>query len=89
MKAVEEEERPSAHAQLAKESGFTGLSILHRLSKLYEFDILNDMVYDAMHNITLNVVSQHLHHYAEQGFLKGEVEHRLKSVPWTAGLWQL
>ena len=42
-------------------------------------------MFDAMHNIPLNVVSQHLHYYAENKLTKAEVELRLEHVPWTAG----
>ncbi len=87
MQRVDDEERVSVRARLAKEEGFTGLSILHRLNKLYGFDVLQDMVFDAMHNVVLNVASQHLHHYAEEKLLSREVEKRLSEVPWTAGLY--
>ena len=86
MKRVEDEDRPSAHAALARESGFTGLSILCRLHSLYGFDILQDLVYDAMHNVPLNVGSHHLHHYFDDDILsKQAVEKRLKDMPWTKG----
>ena len=86
MQKIEDEDRVSVRAQMAKEEGFTGLSTLHRLYKLYRFNILEDMVFDAMHNVVLNVVSQHLHYYTEKGMLTSEVEKRLSEVPWTAGL---
>ena len=85
MNDVEDEDRVSVKATLAKETGFTGLSALHRLHKLYGFNVLEDMVFDAMHNIPLNVVKQHLHYYAEQKLLSKDVELRLNHVPWTAG----
>ena len=72
---------------MAKDAGFTGLSTLHRLNNLYGFNILEDMVFDAMHNNALNVVIQHLHYYVEKDMLpKRTVEMRLNSVPWTPGL---
>ena len=49
--------------------GFTGLSILHRLNALYGFDVLRDLVFDAMHNVPLNVTSHHLHYYFNEGLL--------------------
>ena len=55
MKLVDVEERVSNRTTLAKECGFTGLSILHGLHSLYGFDVIRDMVFDAMHNIALNV----------------------------------
>ena len=86
MKRVEAEDRPSVRANLAKETGFTGLSILHRLYDLYGFDVHRDLVFDAMHNIPLNVASNHLHYYLNEGILSpAEIEERLKIVPWTPG----
>ena len=82
---IEEEDRSSVRSKKAKEAGFTGMSILHRLYYLYGFDILKDTVFDAMHNIVLNVVRQHLQYYLEKGLLKG-ADSRLDKVPWTAGL---
>ena len=66
---MDAEDRPSVHANLAKETGFTGLSILHRLYDLYGFDLHRDLVFDAMHNIPLNVASNHLHYYLNEGLL--------------------
>lgn len=89
MKAIEEEDRVTVRAAIAKEAGFTGVSILHRLHQLYQFDVQRDLVYDAMHNVPMNVISQHLHHYQEKGFYstanKSLVEKRLNAMPWTAG----
>ncbi len=86
MKRVEAEDRVSVRANLAKETGFTGLSILHRLHDLYGFDVHRDLVFDAMHNIPLNVASNHLHYYLNEGILSpAEIEERLKIVPWTPG----
>ena len=85
MQKIDDEDWVTVRAQMAKEEGFTGLSIL-RLYKLYGFNILQDMVFDAMHNV-LNIISQHLHYYLEKGMLpRSEVEKRLREVPWTAGL---
>ena len=53
MRRVDIEDRQSVRACMAKECGFTGLSILHRLNCLYGFDVLLDTVYDAMHNIPI------------------------------------
>ena len=69
MKRVDIEDRSSVRASLAKQCGFTGLSILHRLNCLYGFDVLLDTVYDAMHNIPLNVASHHLHYYLNEGLI--------------------
>ena len=48
------------HASMAKGTGFTGLSILHKLYETYGIDILKDLVFDAMHNVALNVVGHQM-----------------------------
>ncbi len=89
MEAIEAEDRVTVRAAKAKASGFTGLSVLHRLHPLYGFDVQRDLVYDAMHNVPMNVIGQHLHHYSQQAFFsnanKALVERRLDAMPWTAG----
>ncbi len=89
MQAVEGEDRITVRTAMAKECGFTGLSVLHRLNQLYGFDVLRDMVYDSMHNVPMNVVGQHLHHYVQNGFYsntnKALVEQRLSAMPWSSG----
>ena len=88
MKQVDMEERPSVRANKSKESGFTGLSILHQLHAIYGFDVTLDLVFDAMHNIPLNVASHHLHYYFNEGILsKQDVDKKLKKIPWTAGYY--
>ena len=69
MNRVDAKDRVSVRANVAKETGFAGLLILHRLHHLYGFDVLRDLVFDAMHNIPLNVVSNHLHHYLDEGII--------------------
>ena len=77
----------ACRTNLAKESGFTGLSALHRLNALYGFNVLIDLVFDAMHNVTLNVLRMHLHRYVDEKMLpKAQVEKRLNEFPWTAGI---
>ena len=44
----------------SKQTGFTDISILHQLNPLYNFNVIQDLVFDAMHNIPLNVASHHL-----------------------------
>lgn len=81
-----DDERVSVHSLLARNCGFTGLSILHRLHALTGFDVLQDTVYDAMHNVPLNVVKSHLHRYFEENILsRSEIEKRLKDMLWTPG----
>ena len=55
MDRVDEEDRISVRKRLASETGFTGMSELHRLHSLYKFDVLNDLVFDAMHTLLLGV----------------------------------
>jgi hypothetical protein len=57
------------------------------LNTLYGFDIITDLVFDAMHNIPINVVKMHLHRYVEKNMLpKAIVERRLNAFPWTKGI---
>lgn len=87
IKKVDDEDRVTVRRKLASQTGFTGLSILHRLFYLYQFDILYDLVYDTMHTLILRVVYRHLHYYSEEGFFKNPVlDERLSTMPWTAGL---
>ena len=88
MKDIECEDRPTVHATIimARESGFTGLSILHRLYAAYGFNFLKDITLDAMHDITLNIIHHHLQRYFEAGILsKNEIDVRLAAIPWTSG----
>lgn len=41
---------------LAKECGYTRLSILHRLLPLYGFCYAKNLVFDEMHTVQLNIV---------------------------------
>ncbi|KAL5506629.1 hypothetical protein EMCRGX_G008326 [Ephydatia muelleri] len=84
MKDIECEDRPTVHATMARESGFTGLSILHRLYAAYGFNILKDLTFDAMHDVTLNIIHHHLLRYLEAGILsRNEIDVRLAAIPWT------
>ena len=85
MDRVDEEDRISVCKRLASETGFTGMSELHRLHSLYKFDVLNDLVFDAMHTLLLGVVKCHLDYYKDQGYLSDAVEEKLRKIPWTAG----
>ena len=46
MCTIGEEERCSVRVNLSKNTGYTGISILHRLHKLYGFDVIQDTVFD-------------------------------------------
>lgn len=85
MKAVDDEDRVSVRSRKASSTGFTGLSILHRLHYLYSFNILKDTVFDAMHTILLRIAKRHLDFFKDNGFLNQDVEKRLSAMPWTAG----
>lgn len=87
MSEIAEEDRSSVRQRLSRDSGYTGLSILHRLSKLYGFDVLKDLVFDLMHNLPLNVVGNLLKELIASGKLDAKVaDERLKKFPWTAGI---
>lgn len=87
MSQIEEEDRTTVRANLARESGYTGLSILHRLHKMYGFNVLTDTVFDMMHNIPLNVVSKHLNRYLSEEMVdKSILDKRLQAIPWTSEL---
>ena len=66
MSEIGNEDQTTVRGALARKSGYTGLSILHRLYELYGFNVLTDMVFDMMHNIPLNVVSKHLNRYLRE-----------------------
>ena len=87
MSQIEEEDRPTVRSTLARRSGYTGLSILHRLHRLYEFNVILDTVFDMMHNIPLNVVRKDLNRYLDDDSVdKSAVDKRLKAMPWTSEL---
>ena len=86
MKEIAEEHRSSVRERLSRESGYTGLSILTRLYKLYGFDVIKDMVFDVMHNLPLNIVGNYLKDLiAEEKLDAKVVDERLAKFPWTAG----
>ena len=85
---IEEEERITVRQKQARESGYTGLSILHRLHALYGFEYDCHMVYDELHGISLNAVKNHiasLKGSEEESIDWKEVDSQLKKVPWTHG----
>ena len=87
MREISEEDLTSVRQRLSRESGYTGLSILHRLNKLYCFDVLKHTVFDVMHNISLNVVGNLLKELVASGKLDVKVaDERLQNFPWTAGI---
>jgi len=84
MKNVDDEDWPTRRQKLASESGFTGLSILHRLHRLYQVDVLRDTIFDTMHIIVLHIIYTHLQYYSNLGLLKDlTLLRRLQAMPWT------
>jgi len=57
MEDVDQEDRVTQIRQKASDSGFTGMSNLHRLHALYDFNVLEDF---AMHIILLGNIKRHL-----------------------------
>lgn len=86
MHSVGAEDVHSMRVAASRETGYTRVSILFHLHFLYGFDVIKDLVFDAMHNLPLNIARQHLRRYSEEKLVDfEEVEHRLQNVPWTAG----
>ena len=86
MNEVDDEDRPTVRQRRASLRGFTGLSILHRLHRLYQFDVLRDLTFDTMHTLVLRVINRQLQHYNDLGLLKNPIiGKRLQEMPWTAG----
>ena len=86
MAAIDTDDRRTVRAQLSRNSGYTGLSVLHMLYKLYKFDVFKDLVFDVMPNIPLNVAANKVKNWIDSEVIdKHVVEERLKSFPWTAG----
>jgi hypothetical protein len=84
---IEEEERVSIRKQKAKDSGYTGLSILHRLYPLYGFLYDEHMLYDEMHTFSLNIIKSALLDLQndEGSDIDWDiVDERLNSIPWTS-----
>lgn len=86
MEAADQEDRITKRCQKASESGFTGLSIMHRLHALYNFSVLETFVFDTMQTILGNI-KRHLDFYKELGFINDDVDTRLSKMPWTAGIY--
>ena len=70
---------------MAKESGSTGLSVLHHLHVLYGLDCRKHCVFDVMHMVALGVVRNNLNFLLSNQLLdKNVLQERLLKVPWTA-----
>ena len=67
---------------MAKQAGFTGLSILYRLHKLYGFDYRNHCIFDVMHTVASGIVKKHLAFLFENDLLdRSTVQERLDMYP--------
>lgn len=90
MTEVEQEERRTVFENLSRETGFLGVPQLHRLNALYGFDVLCDLVFDAMHLISLNIVKRRVQYWLSNGILnKDEFGERLKQMPWSKGTFKV
>ena len=83
---IDAEERVSVRKEMARDSGYTGLSILHRLHPLYGFLYDEHMLFDEMHTFSLNIVKSALLDLLDDEDSSIDwnvVEERLKNMPWT------
>ena len=85
MSEIENEDQLTVRSALARQNG--GLSILHRLHKLYGFNVILDTVFDIMHNILLNVVRKDFNRFlSDKAVDKATLDRRLQAMPWTSEL---
>lgn len=83
---IEQEERVTVKERMSRESGFWGVSLLHRLYTLYKFDVIKDLVFDVMHLFPLNLVKRRFEHLLSNSLLDTEkFQAALEKVPWTQG----
>ena len=86
MTEVEQEERKTVFENLSREIGFLGVPLLHKLNALYGFYVLSDLVFDAMHLVSLNIVKRRVQYWLSNDILaKEEFGERLKWMPWSKG----
>jgi len=86
LNEIAAEDRSSVRQHLSKESGYTRLSILHRLYNLYGFLYDRDLVYDEMHTIHLNIVKNailNLKEDEENAVDWAKADECLNNFPWT------
>ena len=75
---------------MSRDTGYTGLSILHRLYPLYGFLYDESTVFDEMHTISLNVVKNALLDLRvddRNGIDWSKVDGRLNQIPWSRGMF--
>lgn len=90
--AIDEEERSTVRQRMSRDTGYTGLSILHRLYSLYGFLYDKSSVYDEMHTISLNLVKNALLDLINDdtnGIDWSIVDSGLDNIPWPSGKFLL
>lgn len=71
----------------SQEVGFTGLSILYRLTRLYGFDIQRDCVIHVMRTVSLGIIKHHLSYILnDEATDKSALQERLQNFPWSPDL---
>ena len=89
IREIDEEERSTVRQRMSRDTGYTGLSILHRLYPLYGFLYDESTVYDEMHTISLNVVKNALLDLridSRNGIDWSKVDDRLNQIPSPSGM---
>ena len=87
LQEINEEERVSVANTTSQAVGFTGLSILFRLNRLYGFDIQRDCVIDVMHTVSLGIIKNHLALILnDETTDKIALQERLKKFSWSSDL---
>lgn len=77
---------------MSRDTGYTGLSILHRLYPLYGFLYDKSTIYDEMHTISLNLVKNALLDLIKDdtnGIDWSIVNSHLDNIPWPSGKFLL
>ena len=86
LRQIDNEERTTVRQRLSRESGYTGISALYRLSFLTGFDVCHDSLTDVMHNVPMNVDKKYVDHLVNSENLdEKEVDKRLQMVDWNNG----
>lgn len=87
MIEVEQEERNIVFENFLREIGFFGVLLFYRLNVLYSFDVLQDLVFDVMYFVFLNIVKRRVQYWFFNGiFDKEEFGERLKRILWFIGI---
>ena len=90
--AIDEEERSTVRQRMSRDTGYTGLSILHRLYSLYGFLYDKSSVYDEMHTISLNLGKNALLDLINDDTNSinwSIVDSGLDNIPWPSGKFLL